>query len=135
MQGAGSKVRVFAKAADCVRICVRSRSSFLPHCGKSDYPLQTGGQFSSAGASDEPSPNHTSAHQVVLHQEAAKHSLEIIDLHLLSHLFQTFGQTVGDGHLDAEIHGVVRALMRRVHRAADEEIDIRPLFKQQLADP
>ena len=71
---------------------------------------------------------------VVLHPEAAKHSLEIIDLHLFSHLFQTFRQTVGNGHLDAEIHGIVRALMRRVHRAADEEIDIRPFFKKQLAD-
>ena len=34
------------------------------------------------------------------------------------------GQTVSDAHLYAEIHRVVRALMSRIFRTADKEVDI-----------
>jgi len=57
--------------------------------------------------------------------------LKIADLDPLSHFPQALGQFLHQIHLDVEIDGQVRILVGRIHRPADEEIDIRSFLKSR----
>ena len=56
---------------------------------------------------------------------------EIADLDAFAHFFKAGGKVGDKVHFDAEIDRQIRVLVRRIDRAADEEIDVRRLFEQK----
>ena len=52
---------------------------------------------------------------------------EVADLDLLAHFLQAFRQLVDHLHLNVELDGQIRVLMRRIHRPTHEKVNVRGL--------